>query len=87
VLKSKCLDGKCNHRVDYLIHALMEDFLPDVQARLEWQDVMGRDKDLASCCRHAIQARIPETPCKHIIQVENMRFQVHSTNTEKFDGR
>ena len=39
------LDEKHNCQVDYLIHVLVKDFLPDVQAWLEQQDVMGQDKD------------------------------------------
>jgi hypothetical protein len=83
VLKSKWLDGKRNCRVDYLIHTLVRDLLPDIEDCHKWQERGMEREDLAGRRRHEIQARAPETPLDYITQVEDTCFQVHSSNKEK----
>lgn len=83
VLKSKWLDGKRNCHIDLLIHTLVKEVRPDIEDHHKWQLIMKCD-NLAGQCWHTILAHAPETTWDYITQLEDMCFQVCSSNKEIF---
>jgi hypothetical protein len=84
VLKSIWLEGKRNRRVDHLIHMLVTEFLPDMEFRHKRQMLGMEGPNLAEKRRRQILTRAPETPLSKIKKIDDLRFEVQSTNSMKF---
>ena len=62
----------------------MRDLLPDIEDHHKWQEIGMKWEDLAGRCQRKIQVHAPKTPLNYITQVEDTRFQVCSSNKERF---
>jgi hypothetical protein len=69
--------------VDHLIHTLMEEFLPDLEIRHERQTLGFEGPNLAEKRRRQILTRAPETPLRKIQKIDDLHFEVQSSNTNQ----
>ncbi|KAF8491687.1 hypothetical protein F5888DRAFT_1807194 [Russula emetica] len=83
VLKSGWLDGKRNRRMDHLIHTLVKEFLPNIEHRHKWQTLGMEGPNLAEERRQQILTRAPETPVEKIVKIDDLHFEVQSSNSPK----
>jgi len=83
VLKSIWLEGKRNQRVDYLIHTLVTEYLPDVEFYHKWQMLGMEGPNLAEKHRQQILMCAPKTPLIKIQKIDNLHFDVQSLNSTK----
>jgi hypothetical protein len=83
VLKSIWLEGKRNWRVDHLIHMLVVEFLPDLEMCHKWQELGMHGRDLAEQRRQQILRHAPETPLTQIRKINDLHFEVQSSNSNK----
>jgi hypothetical protein len=74
VIKSKWLESKRNHQIDYLINTLVEEFLPEVKHCIKWLRILRPEKELAARRRHDILSCAPEIPSNRITQVLDMCY-------------
>src|SRR5216684_2283855 len=81
VLKSIWLEGKRNRRVDHLVHTLVVEFIPDLEMRHKRQELGMNGGDLAEKCRQLILRRAPETPLTQIRKIDDLHFEVQSSNS------
>ena len=84
VLKSIWLEGKRNRRVDHLVHTLVVEFISDLEMRHKWQELGMHGGDLAEQRRQQILRRAPETPLTQIRKIDDLHFEVQSSNSNKF---
>jgi len=78
VLKTHCLGGKHNRRVDYVIQALVVNFLPEIKTRHGQQLVNLEGPDLLAWRRRQILASAKKIPQDSIRQISNTQFFVAS---------
>jgi SWIM zinc finger len=83
MLKSIWLEGKRNQRVDHLIHTLVVEFLLDLKMRHKRQELGMHGRDLAKQRRQQILRHAPETPLTQIRKIDNLHFEVQSSNSNK----
>jgi hypothetical protein len=83
VLKSIWLEGKQNRRVDQLIHMLATEFLPDLEIRHKRQTLGMEGPNLAEKRHRQILTCAPETPIAKIRKIDNLHFEVQSSNSCK----
>jgi len=78
VLKTHCLGGKRNRRVDYIIQALVLDFLPEIQTRLSRQAVKLEGPNLEAARRKQILRIARNISPDSIRQIGDAKFFVAS---------
>src|SRR5712691_3505022 len=83
ILKDYWLDGKRNRHVNHLIHALVKDMIPSYEDRHKRQKLGMQGPNLAEKRRKDILARAPETTQERIQQIDQSRFKVQSSSSEK----
>jgi hypothetical protein len=83
VLKSIWLEGKRNWHVDHLIHTLVVEFLLDLKMHHKWQELGMHGGDLAEQHRQQILRHAPETPLTQIRKIDDLHFEVQSSNSNK----
>src|SRR6266849_7783924 len=69
--------------MDHLIHALVKDMIPSYEDRHKRQKLGMQGPTLAEKRRKDILARAPKTPQERIQQIDQSRFEVQSSSTEK----
>src|SRR5229473_6334682 len=84
VLKSIWLEGKRNRHVDHLVHTLVVEFISDLEMRHKRQELGMHSGDLAEQHHQQILRRAPETPLTQIRKIDNLHFEVQSSNSNKF---
>src|SRR5229473_5962469 len=84
VLKSIWLEGKRNRRVDHLVYTLVVEFISDLEMHHKRQELGMHGGDLAEQRRQQILRRAPETPLTQIRKIDDLHFEVQSSNSNKF---
>src|SRR5258708_38595600 len=84
VLKSIWLEGKRNRRMDHLVHMLVVEFISDLEMHHKWQELGMHGGDLAEQCCQQILRHAPETPLTQIRKIDDLPFEVQSSNSNKF---
>src|SRR5258708_25320360 len=84
VLKSIWLEGKRNRRMDHLVHMLVVEFISDLEMHHKWQELGMHGGDLAEQCCQQILRHAPETPLTQIRKIDDLHFEVQSSNSNKF---
>ena len=70
--------------MDHLIHMLVKEFLPDIEHRHKRQTLGMEGPNLADKRRRQILRRAPETPLEKIKKLDDLHFEVQSSNFLKF---
>ena len=81
VLKSIWLERNRNQHVDHLIHILMTEMLPDLKVHHKWQTLGMEGPNLAKKHHQQILTCAPETPVKKIQKIDNLHFEMQSSNS------
>jgi SWIM zinc finger len=84
VLKSIWLKGKRNWHMDHLIHMLVVEFLLDLEMCHKWQELGMHGRDLAKQHHQQILRHAPKTPLTQIQKINDLHFEVQSSNSNKF---
>src|SRR5258708_3735102 len=84
VLKSIWLEGKRNRRVDHLVHTLVVEFILDLEMRHKRRELGMHGGDLAKQRHQQILRCAPETPLTQIRKIDDLHFEVQSSNSNKF---
>ncbi|SRR5258708_11497172 len=84
VLKSIWLEGKRNRHVDHLVHTLVVEFILDLEMHHKRQELGMHGGDLAKQCHQQILRHAPETPLTQIQKIDDLHFEVQSSNSNKF---
>jgi len=78
VLKTHCLGSKCNWHVDYIIQALVLDFLPEIQTQLSQQAVKLEGLNLEAACHKQILRITRNISLDSICQIGDTKFFITS---------
>jgi len=70
--------------MDHLIHMLVKEFLPDVEHHHKQQALGMEGLNLAYKCFQQIFTRTPETPIEKIKKIDELHFEVQSSNSLKY---
>ena len=70
--------------MDHLIHMLMKKFNPNVEHRHKWQLLGMEGPNLAEKHHHQILTRASETPIEKIQKIDDLHFEVQSSNSNKY---
>ncbi len=69
--------------MDHLIHLLAREYLPEIEHRHKRQRLGMEGPNLAEERRQQILSRAPETPLAKIKKIDDLHFEVQSSNTLK----
>src|SRR6266852_1671888 len=69
--------------MDHLIHLLAREFLPEIEHRHKRQTLGMEGLNLAEKRRDQILTRAPETPLAKIKKIDDLHFEVQSSNSTK----
>src|SRR5882672_4635041 len=69
--------------MDHLIHLLVREYLPEIEHRHKQQTLGMEGPNLAEKHRQQIMSRAPETPLAKIKKIDDLHFEVQSSNTLK----
>jgi hypothetical protein len=69
--------------MDHLIHMLVKEFLPDIEHRHKRQMLGMEGPNLAKEHCQQILTRAPETPVEKIMKIDDLHFEVQSSNSSK----
>jgi len=78
VLKTHWLDGKCQHRIDYIIVTLVRGMVQYYKNRHKCQIVGLNGKNLVMECREEILERAADIPSNSIQKLNHTQFCVTS---------
>ena len=70
--------------MDHLIHMLVKEFLPDIEHHHKRQTLGMEGPNLAEKRRREILTRAPETPVEKIKKIDDLHFEVQSSNSLKY---
>jgi hypothetical protein len=69
--------------MDYLLNMLVKEFLPNIEHRHKRQVLGMEGPNLAEKRRRQILRRTPETPIEKIKKIDDLHFEVQSSNSPK----
>ena len=70
--------------MDHLIHMLVKEFIPDVEHHHKWQSLGMEGPNLAEKRHCQILTCAPKTPIEKIQKIDNLHFEVQSSNSNKY---
>ena len=82
MLKSIWLDGKRNRHIDHLIYMLVTEIILDLEVRHKRQALGMEGPNLAEKRCRQILTRAPETPIENIQKIDDLHFEVQSSNSK-----